>query len=1080
MQDILNDATFQQTLAQLAEQSGENLTDIQKEATGYLKELYTEQQPVANMVTMEAVEYFLSRAYDKNIDVDPAEMRQIARMVRKHPIAFVMTHKTYIDMVVLGLVLARHGLPIPYIFAGINLRFTGLAQIGQQNGLIFIRRSFKDNLVYKATLRHYIAKVLNQRGSFMWSIEGTRSRTGKLVWPQMGILKYIMDAEKDSKEEVKYVPVSIVYDLIPDVKEMTLEGRGKKKKAENLAWMLDYVNKLSKNMGRISIRFGEPVHLEGEKNAPIPESAQRGDDAPTTIPQTAFELVHRINQATPVTTTSLICISLLSKFALHKRAIESDVAALMDFIESHQQDALVDRGRPIAESVQKALNLLNQEGMFLPRGEGQNARYTISSENYLQTTYYANMAVQHLYHRAFIELAFVKINDSKKGEREWQFWKRIMALRDLFKFEFFYSNKPEFTEEVEKDLAYITTDWREEFFETNSNLTQFLEERKLLLAPVVLYNYIEAYRVVAQGLKDWDLREEFNENEFVIFCMTLGEELNWQGRIHRIESVSRPFLLNGIRLAKNRKLIPSLEQPKTTEIQAFINELDELSEHIHLLQKITLDQSKQLENFVPVERNIVPGSKTEGLTSEILDGEKGPHIAAYFDLDRTLIRDFSVKNFAKNRLLSGKFTSRELVSQVAGGLAYAVNNDNFAGLAAISAKGVTDIEEQVFIDVGEKVYLKHLAQSVIPESRALVSAHLAMGHTVAIVSAATPYQTNPVARDLGIEHVMCTRMEVRNGKFTGNLIEPACWGNGKAFYGKQFAEEHGIDLQKSYFYTDSDEDLPLLEIVGHPRPINPNTKLSSIAFQNGWPISRFNTEKSGNVLTNTARTALAAGTMMPAALAGIARGMLSLSRRDGVNSMTSTFGDWGTMMAGISLAIKGEEYLETRPAVFILNHQSAADMLIAAKLIRHDAVGIAKKELKNIPIFGQLMKAGGVIFLDRKDREKAIEAMQPAVEALQNGTSVIIFPEGTRSKDYSLGKFKKGAFHMAMQAGVPIVPIVLKNAHDAMPKDSAVFRPTLVKVVVLPPIITEGWEKEHLDQHILEVRQMFLEELGQG
>ena len=196
--------------------------------------------------------------------------------------------------------------------------------------------------------------------------------------------------------------------------------------------------------------------------------------------------------------------------------------------------------------------------------------------------------------------------------------------------------------------------------------------------------------------------------------------------------------------------------------------------------------------------------------------------------------------------------------------------------------------------------------------------------------------------------------------------------------------------------------------------------------------------------------------------------------------MTSTFGDLGTAVAGISLAVKGEEYLDTRPAVFIFNHQSTADMLIAAKLIRHDVVGVAKKELRNVPILGQMMQAGGVIFLDRSDREKAIEAMQPAIEALRNGTSVIIFPEGTRSNGYKLGKFKKGAFHLAMGAGVPIVPIILKNAHDAMPNDSAVFRPTLVKVVVLPPVETTGWEKKGLDQHILNVRQLYLKELDQG
>ena len=162
---------------------------------------------------METAQYVLSRGYEKTIDVNAGELKQVTKLMRKYPVAFVLTHKSYIDTIVLAVALARYGLPMPHTFAGINMSFMGVGQFGRQNGIIFIRRSFKDNLVYKATLRHYIASLVRNKVHFMWAIEGTRSRTGKLVWPKMGILKYIMEGEKDSRQEVKYVPVSIVYDL---------------------------------------------------------------------------------------------------------------------------------------------------------------------------------------------------------------------------------------------------------------------------------------------------------------------------------------------------------------------------------------------------------------------------------------------------------------------------------------------------------------------------------------------------------------------------------------------------------------------------------------------------------------------------------------------------------------------------------------------------------------------------------------------------------------------------------------------------------------------------------------------------
>lgn len=1080
IETILQDPNFQSKLSQLAEEKNESAEKVGKEAEKYLHELYTEHQPVANTLFMEAVQYILGRGYDKTIDVNPNEIKQLTQLMRKHPIAFVLTHKSYVDLLVLALVMARHGLPLPYLFAGINLDFFGSGQIARKNGVIFIRRSFQDNPVYKATLRHFIASLLKQQANFMWALEGTRSRTGKLVWPKMGILKYIIEGEQEAKVGVKYVPVSIVYDLIPDVDEMTKEGLGKKKKPEDLLWLINYVKEMGGDLGRISLRLGAPVALEEAHTAPIPDEDEEETNPQSAISRLAFELVHRINQVTPVTTSSLICTALLSKFALTKRATESDVAALMQMIESHEPDALVDRGRPIGESVQVALSLLTKAGIFMQQGDGLHAKYAIRRESFLTATYYANMAVHHLYHRAFIELSLMKIADAPVTERSLAFWTDIMRLRDLFKFEFFYSKKPQFTDEIEADLAHFTPDWYPHIFVEDNNLHRLLENQKLLVSPVILLNYVEAYRVVAHGLQTWDPAQPIEEGKFADYCLFIGEEMHWQGRIRRIEAASKPLLINGIRLVKNLGLIPTKENTQQEKIQDFIAFLEEIAQRINHLKGIILDHSTDVQPVVPIERAIVPGSKTEALTADILAGESGPHIGAYFDLDRTLINGFSAKDFFKSRILSGKVTSKELVSQFAGGLVYATGNGNFAGMAALSAKGVKGISEQVFADLGEEVYQKHLAQAIYPEARALVEAHLAKGHTVAIVSAATPYQVNPIARDLGIAHVKCTRMEVKEGLFTGDVIEPACWGEGKAIAGRQLAEEFGIDMGKSYFYTDSAEDLPLLEIVGNPRPLNPDSKLSVLAFQNDWPVSRFNDEQHSN-LSNLARTGLTAGSLFPAVLSGVAMGALNLSWTDGINAMMSAVGDLGTAMAGIKLAVKGEEHLWThRPAVFILNHQSSADLLIAAKLVRKDARGIAKKELQKTPIIGQLLMASGTIFLDRQDRGKSIEALAPAVEALKNGTSIIIFPEGTRSDDATLGKFKKGAFHLAMQAGVPLVPIVLKNAYEAMPKGSTVFKPTMVEVVVLPPIPTDDWTIENMDKRIADVRTLFLVELGQG
>ena len=128
---------------------------------------------------------------------------------------------------------------------------------------------------------------------------------------------------------------------------------------------------------------------------------------------------------------------------------------------------------------------------------------------------------------------------------------------------------------------------------------------------------------------------------------------------------------------------------------------------------------------------------------------------------------------------------------------------------------------------------------------------------------------------------------------------------------------------------------------------------------------------------------------------------------------------------------------------------------------------------------GPALTFAGAVFLDRENTEDPQAALQPAVDALAQGKCVVIAPEGTRSRDGTLGDFKRGAFHMARQAGVPLVPIVIHNAQDALPGNSMVVRPAEVKVTVLKPVPTEGWKLRDVAPQSRRVRQLYLEVLDQ-
>jgi putative phosphoserine phosphatase/1-acylglycerol-3-phosphate O-acyltransferase len=461
------------------------------------------------------------------------------------------------------------------------------------------------------------------------------------------------------------------------------------------------------------------------------------------------------------------------------------------------------------------------------------------------------------------------------------------------------------------------------------------------------------------------------------------------------------------------------------------------------------------------------------LTREIVESPSGAQIGAFFDVDRTLVAGFSVVEFIRDAISSGRMGAVDLLGTVTAIAQFQFGQVGFSGFVAGTSAGLKGVSEAEFAAVAERVFQDRLAANVYPESRALVRAHLRKGHTVAVVSSATAYQIAPLARDLGIRHVLCTRLEVRDGRFTGGVLQPTCYGEGKAAAARDLAAAHGVDLERSYFYSDSDEDLPLLAAVGKPRPTNPNTRLRSIAAERGWPVRSFSSRGIPGP-TAILRTSLAVGGMLPSFLLGLPAFLLDGSWRRTVNVAGSVWGEIGTALAGVDVRVTGEDHLWShRPAVFIFNHQSAIEMLLLCKLLRRDFVGVAKSELRHNPIFGPAFMLAGSVFIDRADRDQAIRALEPAIEALRRGLSVAIAPEGTRSATAKLGRFKKGAFRLAMAAGVPIVPIVFKNALDALPKHALFVRPATIEVVVHRPIPTHEWTPKDLERRVSSVRRLY-------
>jgi putative phosphoserine phosphatase / 1-acylglycerol-3-phosphate O-acyltransferase len=476
----------------------------------------------------------------------------------------------------------------------------------------------------------------------------------------------------------------------------------------------------------------------------------------------------------------------------------------------------------------------------------------------------------------------------------------------------------------------------------------------------------------------------------------------------------------------------------------------------------------------PTRQLRLPGS-----VAEVDASPEGPGIGAFFDLDGTLVAGFTAAAHTIDRLRHRQVGPGDFLHLMQLAMEYKLGRRDVEVLiegGATTARGrlADDVEE-----MGERIFQQSVADQIYPEMRDLVRAHQRRGHTVVLSSSALSMQAEPVARYLGIGHVVCNRFVVdEHGVLTGAIVQPVIWGPTKATSVQKFAADHEIDLQASYFYADGDEDLALMYLVGNPRPTNPGPGLTKVAERRGWPILRLRSRGSGGPLGRL-RSLAAIGSLGPVAAGALGVGVLTGSRRAGVNFLTRYWPETVLALSGVRLNVIGAEHLtERRPAVFLFNHRNNFDVFMVAALVKDNWTGVAKKELEHNPLIGPLGKLLDAAFIDRTDTQAAIAALHPVEEAARKGLSILVAPEGTRLDTTTVGPFKKGAFRIAMATGLPVVPIVIRNSDSVAGRNATTLHPGTVDIAVLPPVSVQDWTVANLRDKIEQIRGNYVKLLA--
>lgn len=216
-----------------------------------------------------------------------------------------------------------------------------------------------------------------------------------------------------------------------------------------------------------------------------------------------------------------------------------------------------------------------------------------------------------------------------------------------------------------------------------------------------------------------------------------------------------------------------------------------------------------------------------------------PRVGAFFDMDKTIISENSGSVYMKYLYERGEIDAWALIKGFGAYLQYKVGVLDILSWTKSMMRDFRGRSEAELAEEAQALFEESILPLVYPEARACILEHQRAGHEVCIVSGATRFVVEPLARHLGVKHMVYTRLEVENGFFTGRVVEPICFEEGKIYWLQQFIEEQGIDLALSWFYTDSVTDKPLLDLIGHPVIVNPDPLLYRMAIRRRWPVRLF-------------------------------------------------------------------------------------------------------------------------------------------------------------------------------------------------------------------------------------------------
>ena len=582
---FLEEESFVVELAQAAQASGKNLEQAQKYARKCLVEIEATPKESWLRPAAKMARFIYTRSYEAQLDINLEAVEELRELSRDHLLLFLWSHKSHMDSFVFLLSLYEQNFrPMPLIFAGINMNFLGFGALARRVGAIFLRRTFHEDPIYKLVFRRYIDSLIRNKSPLSWSIEGTRSRTGKLSPPKLGILNWVVEScEREDMKDVLLVPVSIAFDRIAEIDDYVAIQTGQPKRKESLRWFIDYIFGMRQPYGKVYVRYGKPLPLGESTGLSEGMLEDASDPQKGQVTRMAFEVCTRIEQITPIKSADVLSMVLLgaNRRALTIAEIYSQASEIAALVKQRELPAASGFALGTQEEASAAVLALKGAGLVKSFDKSSEPVYYIPRSQRVAAAYYRNTITHYFLQAALAEigLAMCALDIAMPGDEALR--ANVMALRDLYKFEFFYKPTEEFWQCVLQEVRECYPQWDS----GEHSIEKQLRNRPPRFGHAILRSISEAYLIIAVTLLELDDEPVTDKKKFTKQLLAQGQQMLLRRTVSCESSVSQDLFANGLRLAEHLQLLEGAGGELSRAREAFAERVVAALSAINLLQR---------------------------------------------------------------------------------------------------------------------------------------------------------------------------------------------------------------------------------------------------------------------------------------------------------------------------------------------------------------------------------------------------------------------------------------------------------------------------------------------------------------